>query len=86
MSCVGTCYPDHSLEDLRIGTNTIELTKNTRNIWIANGSSINEGLIYLQYNGQPVILCYASQFIANLACLEMGFQGGKSQEYDRSYG
>ncbi len=69
-SCVGTCYPDHTLEDL------MNAEKPSGNVRLANGSNSLEGFIQIKKNNEWGVLCYASGFVPNLVCQELGYQGG----------
>lgn len=70
-SCVDTCYPDHSLEELvrnKVSETTVRLT---------NGSSPLEGFIQLKKDDKWVDICYANVHVCNLVCQELGYHSGR---------
>lgn len=69
-SCVESCYPDHSLEDL------MAAEKPSGKVRVANGSDDRDGMIEVLVDGVWGIVCYANRFIANLVCQELGYESG----------
>lgn len=69
-SCVESCYPDHTLEDLMIAE------KPSGKVRIRNGSGDGNGMIEVSVDGVWGIVCYANRFVANLVCQELGYESG----------
>ncbi|CAB4037707.1 deleted in malignant brain tumors 1 -like, partial [Paramuricea clavata] len=82
-TCVETCYPDHTLEDLMGGETP------SGNIRLVNGSNDREGFIQMrtksQNNYKWGIICNTNQVITTLVCQELGFQSGSLVRYNRLY-
>ncbi|XP_028407122.1 antigen WC1.1-like [Dendronephthya gigantea] len=67
-SCVDSCYPDRTLEDLM-------RNKPPASVRLINGSNPREGFIQLKKNdGAWGNICYMNIFVRNLVCQELGFQ------------
>lgn len=69
-SCVEGCYPDHTLEDL------MKAEKPSAKVRIENGSDAQHGMIKVSMDGVWGFVCYATRFIANLVCQELGYESG----------